>query len=71
MATLQIEEKLDENLKKASKLMGVKKKDLVDRAFLYYFESIRDFLNLKKEIEAWDALSDEAMRQMKTRSPRS
>lgn len=68
MATIQIEEKIEKNLKKASKLMGVKKNELVNRAFLYYFESIRDLLNLEREIEAWNALSDEAAQRMRMRS---
>lgn len=64
MATIYVEEKIDQNLQRASKLMGVKKKELVDRVFLYYFESMRDLFNFEKELNAWDKLSDEAMRGM-------
>lgn len=68
MTTIQIEDKVDRNFKQASRIMRVKKKELIDRALLLYVESIRDLLNLEKEFDAWDALSDEAMLRM-TKSP--
>lgn len=64
MATIYVEKKMDRNLQKASKLMGVGKKELIDRAFVYYFESMRDLFNFEKELDAWSRLSDEAMREM-------
>jgi hypothetical protein len=69
MATIQVEEKINQNLEKTSKIMGIKKRELVDRALLYYFESMRDMIDLKRELNAWDRLSDEAMQAMtKSRS---
>ena len=62
MATIQVEEKINKNFEKASKIIGVKKKELVDRALLFYLDSIRDMVDLKREFNAWDRLSDEAMR---------
>ncbi|MEK7481118.1 MAG: hypothetical protein AAB604_03405 [Patescibacteria group bacterium] len=62
MAIIHVEEKINQNLEKTSKIMGIKKRELVDRALLYYFESIKDMVDLKREFDAWDRLSDEAMR---------
>lgn len=64
MATIHVEEKINQDLKKASKLMGVKKKELIDRALLYYLGSVRDLLHFRKELDAWDELSDEAMQKI-------
>lgn len=44
--------------------MGVKKKELIDRALLYYLGSVRDLLHFRKELDAWDELSDEAMQKI-------
>lgn len=57
MTTATIEKELD----RASKVMGVNKKTLVDRALLLYLESIGQQVDLYKEFESWEKLSDEAL----------
>ncbi|OGF63006.1 hypothetical protein A2926_04600 [Candidatus Giovannonibacteria bacterium RIFCSPLOWO2_01_FULL_44_40] len=52
---------IQKELERASRLMGVGKKKLVDRALLLYLDSIRQQLGLFREFEAWDRLSDEAL----------
>lgn len=50
-----------EKINNASKVLGIKEKELVDRAVLLYLDSISKYLNLKQEMIEWDALSDEAL----------
>lgn len=57
MTTAMIQKGLD----RASKVVGVNKKTLVDRALLLYLESIGQQVDLYKEFESWDKLSDEAL----------
>lgn len=45
----------------ASKLLGMNKRELVDRAVLVYLDTLNSYLDLKKELSAWDSLSDEAL----------
>ncbi len=47
--------------------MGINKKEFIERALLFYLESIRATLDLEKEFQAWDALSDEAFWLMEKR----
>ena len=48
-------------LNKVSSILGVKDKDVVNRAVLFYLDTISKQLELKKEIDTWDKLSDEAL----------
>lgn len=43
-----------------SEMLGIPQQEVVDRAILVYLDSIEKFLDFKKELAAWDALSDEA-----------
>jgi hypothetical protein len=43
-----------------SKLLGIRKKNLIERALLFYMDSIQKQLELKKEMKMWDKLSDES-----------
>ena len=45
----------------ASKLLGIKEQELIDRAVLLYLDNISKYLNLKQEMKEWDILSDEAL----------
>lgn len=64
---IQIREQLQGDLKKASQVMGVREREIVDRALLFYLKSIRDHGNPEKEFQAWDVLSDEALTRMERR----
>lgn len=52
-----------------SRQMGIKEKELVDRAVLLYLESARKILGVEKEFEAWDMLSDESFSKLAKRLP--
>ena len=58
---------IQKELERASKLMGIGKKKLINRALLLYLESIRQRLDLVIEFEAWDKLSDEALLKFESR----
>jgi len=59
--TMKISEDISEKINKAAELIGVKKQELIDRAILLYLDNISKYLDIKKEIKDWDALSDEAL----------
>ena len=52
-----VEKVLSEALKKS----GFNEDEFVERAVLFYVDTIRKQLSLKKEFEHWDELSDEAL----------
>ena len=62
---IKIEEKLDKKVRDISRALGVDEKQVVTRALLLYLESVKKTMDLKRELEAWDELSDEALRDMK------
>lgn len=49
------------NIKSASKVLGVKEEDILERASIFYLDAIRDEVELKKEHDFWEYLSDEAL----------
>jgi len=59
--TINIDEYTADKVDKASKLLGIKKNELIDRAILLYLDNIEKYLALKKEMKEWDLLSDEAI----------
>lgn len=61
MTTLTLTKKNLEGVAEAARLMGVKEKEIVERAVLLYLESIRAMVDLEKEFKGWDAISDEAL----------
>ena len=58
---VEISKETSDQLTTASRVLGVKKDALIDRALLVYLDSISKLLNLKKEMKEWDILSDEAL----------
>lgn len=59
--TIRITEDIFNRVTKASKVLGVKNEEFIDRAILLYLDNISKYINLKKEMTAWDLLSDEAL----------
>jgi hypothetical protein len=57
-----IEKNIQKGVREVSRQMGIKEKELVDRALLLYLESAKGILDLEREFRAWDMLSDEAYR---------
>lgn len=68
MIPLAVEKKIRKDVREVSRRMGIKEKELVNRAVLLYMESARKILAVENEFIAWDALSDEAMRLLVKRS---
>lgn len=58
---LTISLQIDNQIQKASQLLGLNKNELIERAILYYLSDIMNNLNLRQEFEDWDNLSDEAL----------
>ncbi|MBI2576538.1 hypothetical protein HYV84_04955 [Candidatus Woesearchaeota archaeon] len=58
---IEIQKDTSEKISHASAVLGVGKKELVDRALLLYLDSIEKMVALKKEMGDWEALSDEAL----------
>ena len=62
MATeIQLAEDTTQKVVRASLILGIQKQEFVDRAILLYLDNIEKYLNLKREMQEWDALSDEAL----------
>lgn len=55
-----LEKETEKKISTASEALGIRKKELIDRAIVVYLDSLRSYLDLKKEMNAWDKLSDEA-----------
>lgn len=58
---VQLSEEVIEKVDKASQLLGIQQQEIVDRALVVYLDSLTKYLELKEELKAWDALSDEAL----------
>ena len=58
---IKIPEETSEKLDKASEILGLNKEKLIDRALLLYLDNLEKYLDLKKEFNLWDELSDEAL----------
>lgn len=58
---IEIPKEVSKKIEEASKLFGVKKQQLIDKAILLYLDNISRYVSLKKEMKEWDYLSDEAL----------
>ena len=59
MATVTISPKIEKEIKELSGKLGVSEEDLLINAILYYFQTMRKSVELKKELETWERVSDE------------
>lgn len=64
MNTMLVNKKIKSELRNASRFLGLKEQDIFERALMFYLYSIKNKIALKKEMEAWDALSDEVFLKM-------
>lgn len=48
--------------------MGIREKELINRALLLYLESAKKIFDVAREFNAWDSLSDEALSGLVKRS---
>jgi len=58
---IEISKDTSRKIEEASKVLGIKRNNIIDRAILVYLDSIQKQLELKKEMKLWDELSDEAL----------
>lgn len=58
---VHISRNVEKVLSEASKKSGFNEEEFVERAVLFYVDTIQKQLGLKKEFEQWDELSDEAL----------
>ena len=58
---IQISTEIDKKLKQVSDISGFSEKDIIERAILFYLDTIEKQLGLKYELKEWDILSDEAL----------
>lgn len=58
---LEITKGTSEKVTEASKQLGLEKKELVERAILVYLDQMNKQIQLKKEMNELDVLSDEAL----------
>ena len=57
---IELSKETEKKLNKVSSVLGIGDKDVVNRAILFYLDTISKQLELKKEMDSWDMLSDEA-----------
>lgn len=58
---VQISEGAYNEVKYASHTLGFNEQDIVERAIAVYLDIIQKQVELKKEFQEWDELSDEAL----------
>jgi hypothetical protein len=58
MATINISNKLKKELKTMSQKLGLLEEDLLLNALLYYFQILKNKIDLKRELEIWEKTSD-------------
>ena len=58
---IEIAKDTSKKVDKVSKLLGIGESQLVESAILLYLDKISKYLNLKKEMNQWDSLSDKAL----------
>ena len=61
---IMIQKQLEKEMKHASEVIGVSEDELIERAMRFYLASIQQELELEKELNAWDQVSDEALLNM-------
>ena len=58
---IELSKDITKKLSKVSSILGVRNEEVVNKALLFYLDTISKQLELKKEMNAWDILSDEAL----------
>jgi hypothetical protein len=61
---ITMQKKLEQEIRRASEVMGVDEQELAERAMRFYLASIHQELALEQELQAWDKVSDEALLNM-------
>jgi len=58
-STLTIPKKIEKEIKSFSRDLGVSKQDFLINAVLYYFKTLEQKMELKKELDLWEKSSNE------------
>ena len=58
MNTVTIPKNLEKKIKSASEITGLSREELFTNAVLYYFETMKRKIDLRKELDAWESISD-------------
>jgi len=61
---ITMQKQLEQEMRRASEIMGVSEEELTEWAMRFYLASIHQELELEKELHAWDQVSDEALLNM-------
>ena len=61
---ITMQKQLEQEMRRASEVMGVSEEELAERALRFYLASIHQELALEQELHAWDQISDEALLNM-------
>ena len=59
--SIELSKEVSNKLSEASDILKLDKEELVNRAVLLYLDNIHKYLELKKEVDVWDEISDEAL----------
>ena len=49
------------NVKKAARVLGIEEADILERASRYYLDAVRGEMELQKEFDLWERVSDETL----------
>jgi hypothetical protein len=61
---ITMQKQLEQEMRRASAIMGVSEEELAERALRFYLASMHQALELEQELRAWDHVSDEALLNM-------
>ena len=56
--TITIPKKLSKEIEKVARDLGISSEDVLTSAILYYLKNLKERMDLKKELEAWEKVSD-------------
>lgn len=64
---VRIPDELDRELSEIGRALKLDKEEVLSRAILLYADSVEKLVCLKEEMNAWDELSDEVLRNFECR----
>ena len=59
--SIELSNDIKKKLSEVSDVLNLDEDDIVNRAVVLYLDNIEKYLELKREMKDWDALSDEAL----------
>ncbi len=58
---IDIPEDTQKKISEASRKLGIDEEELVDKAILHFLNDVNEYVEIKKEFDQWEKLSDEAL----------